>query len=437
MGYSILSSLFAWTMPIKKDRQDFRKVCKRADNRNVTKIIKKRYEKIVAKLRAKSKIKVLFLVNENSKWKAQSLYDLMQTTTDFEPIIGLTIADIQKKLPVSEKEIIIKQNQDFFEKKGMQVVVTYDCKNDRAIDLKNFDADVVFYQQPYSIPKIQDIEIVSKFALTCYIPYYLPDYRNFDLDCDKDFHHNLFRFYVLDDELKNIYKKHLAQESIDTENIKGLGHTALDVFRKSNEVVENKAWVIYAPHWSVAHENNLNNINISTFDMNGQLILDFAKKHPEIKWLFKPHPTLKTALLKIGEMTEAEIDNYYAEWEKIAKCCYDGSYVDYFKESDAMITDCGSFLLEYFCTGKPLIHLISQNCENVPYPQMQAVFNTFYQVRSNTDLLEILDSVILTKNDYKKEIRNKVVDQYALTTNFAALNIINDLKTIMKRSAKQ
>ena len=427
MGYSILSSLFAWTMPIKKDRQDFRKVCKRADNRNVTKIIKKRYEKIIAKLRAKSKIKVLFLVNENSKWKAQSLYDLMQTTTDFEPIIGLTIADIQKKLPISEKEIIIKQNQDFFEKKGMQVVVTYDCKNDRAIDIKNFDADIVFYQQPYSIPKIQDIEIVSKFALTCYIPYYLPDYRNFDLDCDKDFHHNLFRFYVLNEELESIYKKHLAQESIDTDNIKGLGHTMLDCIKTDTLPDNNPQVVIYAPHWSICHEKNQNNINISTFDTTGKSVLDYAKRHPEIQWIFKPHPTLKTALLRIGEKEE-DINNYYQEWEKFATCCYDSKYLELFNKSTAMITDSGSFLLEYFCTGKPLIHLISQNCENVPYPQMQAVFNTFYQVINQRDLFGILDNLLVENNDQKMIQRIEILNKYKFNKNNAAQNILNDLR---------
>lgn len=426
MGYSILSSLFAWTMPTKKDRQDFRKVCKKADNRNVTKTIQKRYKNIIAKLKTKNKIRVLFLVNENSKWKAQSLYNLLQTTMDFEPIIGITIADIQKILPTSEKEIIIKQNQDFFEKKGMQVVIAYDCKNNKGIDLKKFNADIVFYQQPYFIPKIQDIEFVSKFALTCYIPYYLPDYRNFNLDCDKDFHRNLFRFYVLNDELEKIYKKHLLQDSINATNIKGLGHTMLD-YIETKTLPSNPQIVIYAPHWSICHEKNQNSINISTFDTTGKLVLDYAKKHPEIQWIFKPHPTLKTALLRIGEKEE-DINNYYKEWENFATCCYDSKYLELFDKSTAMITDSGSFLLEYFCTGKPLIHLISQNCENTPYPQMQAVFNTFYQVYNPKDLFEILDNLFIKNNDTKKNQRFDVLSKYKFNKNNAAQNILNDLR---------
>ena len=417
---------------MKKDRYDFRHLCLMADSRKKSRDIQSRYDGVLKSLKNKSKFRVLFLVNENSKWKAQSLYDEMINDDCFEPIICLTIADIQKKCSKEEKQKILNENKDFFEKRGMNVVLGYDITNNSSVDLKEFLPDIVFYQQPYNIYKNQAPETVSRYALTCYVPYYLPDFMNFELDCGKIFHHELFRFYVLNKDFENIYKNHLSVNSFECNQIKGLGHTMLDVFQ-DDDTIESKGWVIYAPHWSITHKNNLNNINISTFDENGQLILEYAKKHPEIKWMFKPHPTLKSALLRIGEMTKEEIDDYYAQWENIAKCCYDGSYIDYFKESDVLITDCGSFLLEYFCTNKPLIHLVSNQCENPVYPQLNDMFETFYQVKSNADLFDTLDSVLLAKNDYKKDIRAKMVKQYAFTNNNAAKNIINDLKnTIME-----
>ena len=74
-----------------------------------------------------------------------------------------------------------------------------------------------------------------------------------------------------------------------------------------------------------------------------------------------------------------------------------------------MITDSGSFLLEYFVTGKPLIHLISDSATNMPYRQLSEYFNSFYQAHNNEELSQFLDEVIINNNDYKFENRKKLL----------------------------
>ena len=61
-------------------------------------------------MKNKSKLKVIFLVNEISKWKAQSLFDLMSQEEKFEPVIALTIADVQKHLSLAQKKEILDKN---------------------------------------------------------------------------------------------------------------------------------------------------------------------------------------------------------------------------------------------------------------------------------------------------------------------------------------
>jgi len=48
-------------------------------------------------------------------------------------------------------------------------------------------------------------------------------------------------------------------------------------------------------------------------------------------------------------MTLNEVESYYAEWHNLSNgFVYDeGDYFNIFKSSDALITDCGSFLAEY------------------------------------------------------------------------------------------
>lgn len=433
MKYSIFYFLFSRIFSNKLDRKRFKSLCKAADFCKENIKIHKNYQKLLkGKALQKSSINVLFLVNEKAKWKAQALYDLMAKSAFFVPSIALTIADIQSSLPNKERAKIIEENYHYFTQRGMNVVVAYNLQKGKALNLKKFNPQIIFYQQPYNLPKIQDIKETSKFSLSCYIPYYLPDYKNFELDCDKQFHQSLFKFYVLNKELEEIYKNHLKLNNIYNHNIFGLGHPTLDCIADTlaNNTSDEK-YVIYAPHWSICHKNNPNNINLSTFNLNGKLILDYAKNHPEIEWVFKPHPTLKNTLLKIGEMTEAEVNDYYAQWEKIGKCCYDSDYIELFCNSRALITDCGSFLIEYFCTGKPIIHLESPYCTNIPYPQTKIIFDTFYKVHNADELYTYLDELLEKNNDYKKEERYTVLKKCNFLNSKAAENILNNLKEII------
>ncbi|MCD7878684.1 MAG: hypothetical protein LUG16_01980 [Candidatus Gastranaerophilales bacterium] len=433
MGYSILSFLFAWTMPTKKDRAHFRELCSKIDARKKAAIIQKRYKNVSGRIKNKEKIKVLFLVNEISKWKTQSLYDLLFKSDNFEPIIAITIADIQRDISVKEKEDILNTNQEFFKQKRMNTVIAYDINKDKAVSLKVFKPDIIFYQQPYHIPKIQTPQITSEFALNCYISYYVPNYKNLELELNYDFHKYLYRYYVLDDSLAGLYKNYyLNNEQFEYDSIKAVGHTMFDNLRNQIKDKSNGSCVIYAPHWSISAENNENNLNLSTFNETGKFILDYARRHPEIKWIFKPHPTLKTALLRIGEMSEKEIDDYYSEWEKFAKCCYNSEYIELFNKSTAMITDCGSFLLEYFVTGKPLIRLVSQNNTNSIHSHCKKIFSTFYEAGDLSELSKVLDEVIVNKQDPLRTKRNTIINSLDFIKINAAENIMADLEEIVR-----
>lgn len=432
INFNFVSFLISWIFPTKKDRQIFRRLCASIENRKSTKVVQARYPKVLKKVTVNKKHNIIFLVNEISKWKYQSLYESMKNSDNYNPVVVLTIADIQKNLDIKSKRSIIERNTIFFKNKGIEVVLKYDLLADEALGLSDLEPDVVFYQQPYNLPKVQSPEVVSKYALTAYVPYYLPDYRNFELDCGYDFHHKLFRFYVLNDELKQEYERYLSDINEYYGNFRAVGHPMLDLFNKK-ENVENKDYVIYAPHWAIASKKNENNINISTFDKNGELILKFAQNHPEINWVFKPHPTLKTALGRIGWSTES-IENYYNEWKKIALVSYDSDYVDLFLASKAMITDSGSFLLEYFVTGKPLIHLIAESACNMPYKQLNKCFNSFYKVYDNQELEECLSEIILRNQDNKFNERKKLLEESKFLEENAANNIIKDLDCVFKEA---
>ncbi len=422
LNYKILGNLFAWIFPTHEDRRNFITLCRNIEDEKLINKVQKKYPKLVKKLSKKQKLRVLFLVSENSKWKAQSLYDLMEKSEHFEPVIALTVlANVHSGMDKTRDEM--GKNYEFFTSKGMKVVKAYE--NHEYLDLKTFKPDIVFYQQPWSLSKIQSPDKVSKYALTCYIPYFVANYGVLRLDTGLRLHKFLFRHYVLNKHWAREYQIYSGMN-----NYAAVGHTILDNFYLNKHVPVKNNYVIYAPHYSVFHELNKNLVNYGTFLENGEKILEYAKNHTEINWVFKPHPRLKVVLYNIWG--EEKTEQYYKEWESFAKCCYDADYIKLFLDSKALITDCGSFLTEYFCTEKPIIHLISSKCSVKPIKPFEKIINTFYKAHNEEELLAHLEEVIIKGNDYRKEERLNMLKQSRLLNNYAASNIMKDLEETIR-----
>jgi len=267
--------------------------------------------------------------------------------------------------------------------------------------------------------------------LTFYVPYNIPTYSNCALECAKALHSEVYGYFVFNEELAAIYKEYMDSLGLYNDNITAAGSPELDDITQGEVCGDSFGYVIYAPHWSITHKNNENSINTSTFPETGRLMLDYAKSHKEFNWVFKPHPTLKTALLRIG-WEENKINDYYKEWESFAICCYDSNYKELFKKSKMMITDSCSFLIEYFFTNKPLVCLVSKYCTNIPYPYMRDVFNTFYNVYAPKELKNQLDDLLINNNDCKKEERSKVIKKFGLSEIPSSKRIINILEEILR-----
>ena len=201
-------------------------------------------------------------------------------------------------------------------------------------------------------------------------------------------------------------------------NLKVTGQPFLDYFRL-NPSGESK-YTIYAPHWTVAKQG----IAYGTFEWNGKFMLEYAKKHPEKNWVFKPHPLLFKALIDQGIMTVGEVQNYYNEWGNIGFRYESGDYLELFNNSQMLITDCSSFLGEYFMTEKPVIHLISPFA--TPYNKtVNRVIKHYYRAENIEDLKTLLER--LPEHDTMKEERMRAVEELGFKNNYASKNILDDI----------
>lgn len=393
-----------------------------------------RYRRLARKAKKKpkdEKIRVLFIVSEIAKWKEQSLYEAMEKSGDFYPIVGLSAWNKQSGLSPEELNAVHERAEAFFDRLGDRHVRTVTSEYGEHVyhDLSEFNPDIVFYTEQWSpCPKQHPYE-VSWYALTCFLPYYVPDFGITQIDCHQQVERMSWIYFCLGEEWAKLYRRSLMLTCHCCKFFVS-GHPALDRFNEQHDRRPKENYVIYAPHFAFPHPLQQEFYIIGTFEWSGMEMLRYAESHSEIKWVFKPHPILRGLLSKFGVMSKEEVDDYYGRWERIGLACYDSDYQDLFLESRAMITDSGSFLPEYGSTGRPIIRLICQKNKHIPPKAAKEVYDTYYQVRNSEELQTALKMVIEEGKDPNREARLSAVRRAGLLKQCASKSIVQKLQLV-------
>lgn len=400
---------------------------------------KRNYEQQLRRLRRKpkgEKIRVLFIVGEISKWKEQKLYEAMEASGVFDPIVGISAWNRQLEHRCSNEKLLAIHNaaEAFFDKLGDRHVRTVIVENGKRVhlDLKMFKPDIVFYTEPWGPCEKQDPYTVSEFALTFFASYYVGDYCQLDLDCHLLVQRLVYGYFCLNETMCKEYEKSLRFVVHSTRFIP-TGHPGLDFFRGKSIGTEKKGYVIYAPHFSFPNPNALDfGERLSTFDWNGREILEYAESHREMNWVFKPHPILKEWILDSGFMDQKGLSDYFSRWAEIGLVCEDGDYQDLFIQSRVMITDSGSFLTEYGATGNPVIHLICNENKMRPIAAVKPVWDTYYQVNDLDSMYSIFRAVLEEGRDPNYSIRQGALSQSGICNQSASANILRYIDCLLK-----
>jgi CDP-glycerol glycerophosphotransferase (TagB/SpsB family) len=210
-------------------------------------------------------------------------------------------------------------------------------------------------------------------------------------------------------------------------NVIATGNPQLDAY---SEPVKNNPWhyqekikIIYAPH----HSLQKSRWTYATFTWNGKQILQMAKDNRHTEWVFKPHPDFSITAIQEKIMTKSEIDEYFTEWAQLGQIYDKGDYIDLFRTSDLMITDCDGFLTEYLPTGNPVIYLISSN--NLARSCVsQKSSRHYYKVHNLTELEQAFDMLVKERKDPLKAERQKDAEEIIYNS---ADKIYNELLKIL------
>lgn len=399
--------------------------------------VRLRYKSIARKLRKKEKIKVAFFLIHDSVWKYEGVYQLMKNDSRFEPIVIVC-----PYILYGEETMIYDMNKAYisFKNNGYNVVKTLDEKTGEWLDVKNeINPDIVFFTNPHNLTK-PDYYIKNFLdRLTCYVPYsFRIDYLT-EIQFNQSFHNLTWRnFYETDIHL-NISKKtsDCKGKNVIVTGYPTLEHNIIksDFHYKSWKLQETKKTkIIWAPHWTIeGHQPTI--LNWSCFILFADLFISLAYEYKDkIQLAFKPHPFLKQTLSRDDLWGIDKTNDYYNLWNKIDNCqLNDGEYMDLFIESDALIHDSGSFMVEYLPINKPVLY--TSNRENITETFNEfgkLAFKTQYKANGEEDIRNFIENIVLIKNDYMASDRQLFINKYLLADKIdpaqKILNILN--KTI-------
>jgi hypothetical protein len=323
--------------------------------------MQKKHQALLAQIKGKESIRVVFLAIHKSVWKVDLVFQRMLADPCFEPIVLVCpyTDHGEERMWEDMRECLV-----YFSQKGYPTYPTYREEEQRWIKLEELAPDIVFFTNPHNLTRREYYKDAYLNYLTCYVPYFTDVASNYDLNSvyNKSFHNSLWISFLPD-----MYSKSRALSVIANggKNFKVVGSLLFEEMQSSVDSNKHiwkiqaleKKKIIYATHQSI---NSNDVVNLSTFLYVGELIKRLAIKYQDyIQWSFRPHPILKSKLYSHQDWGPEKTDAYYEFWKTEAYTQLDeGGYVDLFKTSDAMIHDCGSFIVDYLYVNKPCAYIL-------------------------------------------------------------------------------
>lgn len=302
-------------------------------------------------LRKKERIGVVFQLENIAKWKADSLLRLMLQHPRFTPVL--------RYVPFVDKEDAAYERnaapiREYAARLGVPCPEFSSYNNLPA----GVGADIVFMSEPYDGSELRrpcNEGLLKRFV--CYIPYGF-----FSIGTDDTMNQiinnaALFNFY----ENSATYRLAAALMANGAANVAITGHTMADAFLYSDEVKE-PAWkdcgpgkkkVIWAPHWTTGGAHSF--FASGNFTDLAETMTELARRHEaDMQFAFKPHPLLYKTLCEHPDWGAEKTQAYYRRWAEMPNTQLEsGRYAALFMQSDAIVHDSSSFIIEYMFADKP------------------------------------------------------------------------------------
>ena len=392
--------------------------------------------RIAVKILQKKKINIVFVCHRPAVWGSLfSVYNALENDELFDvKIVAIPNKKEMPKLGFEHENYISEGAEDFWKTYGC--INGYDYETREWLDLRTLQPDYVFFQMPYNIVRVHQYKsyVVSKYAKLCYVHYA----SNFigsgilEESTPMDFVQNVSMFFTqneIDDKLIRGVLKKYGNNFTKTFLTGFPRYDGLEKYKDAGSSLwnyprsDNKFRIIWTPRWCT------NEGNCNFFDYK-DVLLEYCAEHPEIDFIFRPHPQAFIGLNATGELPEKEAALYKAEYDKHpnTKIDYSKKYLTTFYSSDCMITDISSIVAEYFLTGKPIVYCHKKDCFN---EFSRKLSEGFYWVRNSAELERTLQMLKSGDDPLKAKRQELIKSEFRISKEGAG----NTIAALIKKDA--
>lgn len=317
----------------------------------------------------------------------------------------------------------------FFEDHGLGCIEAYDENEGKWCDLAQLMPSHVVYVRPYETeypPEYRPCK-VALYARTCLFPY---AYLNsdpawyFSIEYGKNFMRGIN--YVCSGQastnemLRTTYRKAIEKKCL---YVSDAGYPRFELVEKCADwhVPGQPVTVLWTPRWAVR-----DNADCTTFFKYKERLVKFIVEHEEARLICRPHPLALKNFVQEGYMTPEEVDEFKRFFRETPRFRLDEGkdYLESFRESDVLVSDASSIVIEYFLTGKPIVYTGEMGAVS---EEVEAAYRTLYHAFSWDEIVSFLNE-LLSGIDKDRASRAEVIEQINPKSGTrASVAIVNEL----------
>ena len=367
-------------------------------------------------------IKIAFLVGMSSMFCAKPLMKQLIKNKKFKVSI-LVVPDFRFGKERA-KAIMSDTLKELSNWKDYLIVSDVDEANDK-INLSDI-ADICFLPVPYDFShyKYTVLNIISQGVLPCMVNYgfFRSKFDRENLVASK-IYSLYWKVFV---ETKYNLDEFLNYSLIKGDNAVLTGYCKMDDYKPSCEK-NSKKTILIAPHHSVVGGFN-DVLALSNFEAYAELFMKLPDLYPNIDFIFRPHPALFSVLARDNFWGVKKVDEYISKMKNKTNVIYStgGDYFEEFAKSDAIIQDCGSYLVEYFYTKKPQCYLLKtpEDIDDKFVELGKKCLDCCYIAYNEQQILDFINEVVIDERDVKAKQREDFAAEVMLNYPSASSKVV-------------
>jgi hypothetical protein len=377
-------------------------------------------------------IRVGFFVLYDSAFPALSVARALVKDERFEPVIVL----IPDTLRGQENMVAqLEKSHESLADLGIRVVRGYETDTEKYIDLSE-ELDFVCISNPYDELTHEYFKLSylrEKMVLLFFISYGFSLSLLHRTTIQREVFRNFWRVFVPTRLNRLDYREHA---NVLPGVVEVTGYPKMDDLARAKRSSSQRPSIILAPHHTVREWPG--GLELSTFLVFAETILELPSRYPGIDFVFRPHPLLFVHLKADDLWGAARADQYLSDLAQHTNVTVDVNheYLSTFARSDALIHDSGSFSAEYLFTGNPALFLSLPDRDPALQfaPLGQQCLSHHYQATSAQQIHEFIQGVVEDGDDPMKRSRLRFVNS-TLKPHYphASERVVRRLTSVLKR----